>query len=421
MPNVYYSICPFGTGDIKTGSPTLTILDGVATLNVAQTGNIGVGCRITYDASEVAYISQINSATSFDLVTATGETPSDEDIAVTVNSIAHEYASLSAFEAGFTDANHIDDTDLTAAGADVNAYACCYYDHDDQTADTSQIRFFSWTVDATHKLIVFTPQGGTESINNQRHSGKWDANKYKLVTTSSGYIIDTREDFVDYIGLQIEYAGVSTGVFGFIFSSFTTAGTINIGYNIIRQTSSATGCRGIFPGNAGITVAMTVNIYNCYVYDWTLSGTRSNDTDYTVNIFNSTYYNNGTYGIRQSNGTVTVKNCAVFANTDDFIGTMTIDYCASDDGGGSFPVTPSNWSDVFVDYTNGDFHLKSTDTDLIGAGTDDPGSGLYSDDIDGETRTSTWDIGADEYIAVGVNAPTAALQGPLFGALGGPI
>ena len=40
---------------------------------------------------------------------------------------------------------------------------------------------------------------------------------------------------------------------------------------------------------------------------------------------------------------------------------------------------------------------------LIGVGTDDAGLGLYSDDIEGHTRTSTWDIGADEYIAaVGV-------------------
>ena len=57
--NVYYSISPFGTGDIKTGSPTITIAAGVATLSVAQTGNIGQGCRITYDTSKIAIVTLV--------------------------------------------------------------------------------------------------------------------------------------------------------------------------------------------------------------------------------------------------------------------------------------------------------------------------------------------------------------------------
>lgn len=44
------------------------------------------------------------------------------------------------------------------------------------------------------------------------------------------------------------------------------------------------------------------------------------------------------------------------------------------------------------------------DGTLDGAGTDDPGSGLYSDDITQTARTSTWDIGADEYIAAAAAA-----------------
>jgi hypothetical protein len=33
----------------------------------------------------------------------------------------------------------------------------------------------------------------------------------------------------------------------------------------------------------------------------------------------------------------------------------------------------------------------------VGEGTDNPGSGLYSDDIIGTARSSPWDIGAFEY------------------------
>ncbi|MHC4278399.1 MAG: hypothetical protein ACYSTI_13940, partial [Planctomycetota bacterium] len=38
---------------------------------------------------------------------------------------------------------------------------------------------------------------------------------------------------------------------------------------------------------------------------------------------------------------------------------------------------------------------------LIGQGTDTPSGYQLSTDIDGEERTSTWDIGADEYVSAG--------------------
>jgi len=47
VKTVFYSICPEGTGDKKTGSPTVTTSGGVGTFSVEQTANIGVGCRVT--------------------------------------------------------------------------------------------------------------------------------------------------------------------------------------------------------------------------------------------------------------------------------------------------------------------------------------------------------------------------------------
>jgi hypothetical protein len=57
-----------------------------------------------------------------------------------------------------------------------------------------------------------------------------------------------------------------------------------------------------------------------------------------------------------------------------------------------------DWSQDVIDVDNGDFSLVA-DGNCIGNGTDDPSSGLYSDDIIGTARTSTWDIGAFEYVA----------------------
>ena len=108
--NVWYSCSPFGTGDLKTGSPTVTIeTGGKATLSVAQEGNIGQGDRVTYNTSSVAYIAKVVDGSHFYLRTATGGTPSNVS-GQTVNSIAHEYASLSAAIAGASDASHLNGT-----------------------------------------------------------------------------------------------------------------------------------------------------------------------------------------------------------------------------------------------------------------------------------------------------------------------
>ena len=60
---------------------------------------------------------------------------------------------------------------------------------------------------------------------------------------------------------------------------------------------------------------------------------------------------------------------------------------------------------AFADTTAYDFHLHSSDTTAKDAGTDL--SGTFTDDIDGDTRSGTWDIGADESQA------SASRLGPL--------
>ncbi len=50
--DIYYSVGT-STADLKTGSPTIAISGGLATLSVAQTGHLGVGDVIVYGANEV--------------------------------------------------------------------------------------------------------------------------------------------------------------------------------------------------------------------------------------------------------------------------------------------------------------------------------------------------------------------------------
>lgn len=51
---------------------------------------------------------------------------------------------------------------------------------------------------------------------------------------------------------------------------------------------------------------------------------------------------------------------------------------------------------TFVDTNTFDFHLHADDLGARGLGLTAPGGALYGDDIDGQTRTVPWDIGADK-------------------------
>lgn len=369
---VFYSLSLYGTGDIKTGSPTLTISSGVATLTVEQTNNIGVGCCIDFDpnntliyiapnrlgfdsggTTEIEVNTKIEDATSgatglvraievtsgawasgdaagyiyFSKITGTWgddhqinrvKPSSSSDLATvngtlqgnigsgntqfvvkqadgsdaanvgsseTVNSIHHEYASLSAYEAGFTDADHIADTDLT--NADVVAYACCYYDHDDYTADTTALTINFGTIGASNYLHIFTPTGEAESINNQRHSGYWDTNKYRVEHNYTG--ISCAESYTRFEGLQHKFTNASVNSrSGFVFYDYNV-----IWDNIFIGNATSTGAIiGLYAWNTGFT---DIQIYNNIIYDFINDSTSSYALyviiDATNYVYNNTIHN----------------------------------------------------------------------------------------------------------------------------------
>lgn len=133
-------------------------------------------------------------------------------------------------------------------------------------------------------------------------------------------------------------------------------------------------------------------------------------------MLNCTTYAVGAYGyyvFNASAGSVTVITNGISdsAGVKDFYvadldGTETFNYCTSldvtaDDYGGS-----GHQTEVSVDFVNaagGDLHIDSTDTIAKDNGTDL--SGTFDDDIDGDTRSGSWDIGFDEYVAAGPTIP----------------
>lgn len=381
MATVYYSICPYGTANIRTGSPTLTIASGVATFSVAQTGNIGVGCRVTYDSSsKIAYISVMTNSTTATLVTATGGTPADEASAVSCDSIAHEYASIATFEAGFTDANHINNTNLVTATTIVKGP--CYYDHDDGTKDTTAVTFGGYTSDATYKVIIYTPEGGTESINSQRHSGAIDANKYQINATL------TPTGYLDLIGLQQN----TTAQHGYIRAS---SGAVLFSKHI------STGSTAGFPYYHRDGINSTFE--NSIIYSHSTRGLYTYTSYSGTLTVNNTVITKCDRGIQQEAGTVNVTNCAIFNNTTaDWTGTITATYCASDDtktgtGNIDWDAGATDWNANFTDYTTDDYTVKDTGADIYNSGT---ATGMPSDDIIGTSRPQggSYDIGPFEFV-----------------------
>lgn len=152
--------------------------------------------------------------------------------------------------------------------------------------------------------------------------------------------------------------------------------------NGIRQTSVSgivANCLFIDCGSSGIWGdAGTVYVYNCTAVDCVVG-----------------FENDG-------GATCIAKNCVAEGNTTNWSGVWTKTTC-TDDGG----VT-------FVDSLNDDYHLASDDTIAKDQGTDLSADANYAfdDDVDGDTRPISWDIGFDEYTEGGWSNTILGIASP---------
>jgi hypothetical protein len=267
-------------------------------------------------------------------------------------------------------------------------------------ADTTAVSISGYTVSAADNIRI--------TGEDFKHTGKWTtAGQVYRLEVDDAHCISIGENHTEVSYLQIGAGGTTNFRYGINFTG-QTGGTTNIHHNIIRQMDSANQI-GIYLASGGASAATTVNIYNNYIYGFAShAAIRCSDADFTGNLYNNTLAGN-TSGIQRTDGTIITTNNTVFDNSDDFNGTMTIANCASDDGDGTNAQTlnsTSNYANEFTDYAGAvsDVSLVSGSS-CIGNGTDDPGSGLYSDDIIDVLRSSTWDIGAFEFVAAAAGNP----------------
>ncbi len=432
--NVYYSVGQntsdhsIGAGGATcstTGACTMTIAGGAgqATFNYAQTAtNLGVGDQVTFNTSSICYIASKTSTSVWNLVTALGAPCSNVSNA-TVNSIAHAFSSLNNVFNGTpkaSDTNHIATTSLVSADVVLNVPV--YYD---TGPDTTGVNAQSLTTDATHYIRIYTPTSTTAEVNqSQRAAGKWDTTKWYLSPTDNYAINVGSIDFIKLDGLQL--TNVSPTVVNRNILNFLDNGAFNeadLSNSIIKASGDPT------YNQNGINISAAnakVNIWNTILFNFVPN--LSNETGIltsssnSVNIYSSTVIN-ARVGIRQTGGTVVCKNTYAGGGAlSDYFGTITKTTCASRDASGTAGLTGIATSTAtFINVTPGseDYHITSGSA-LKGVGTNTSGDSSplnFTTDIDGQSRGSTWDIGADQYFVPDLTAPNVAWTSPANNAL----
>lgn len=334
-----------------------------------------IGCSICYSAETTYYV--------------------DVDVvggAADGSSLANAYSSLNIAEAARN-------ADITAGNA---VRFLCH--NTNGGTDSTAVRFDGWTTDADSYIKV-------EAAAAYRHAGVWDAAKYHLAVTDDE-VLETREDYVRIVGIQISVTVTANNVGYALYVNVANVGNdIRISNSIVKGTGTGTGhMRGIVVVEANAIV----KIWNCVVCNF-VSASDPGDTDFrgmefscsTADVWNCTV-NECNFGIYQNVGTVTVVNCLNFENADDFVGAITMTYCASDDDHTGDSVTnfvitqtADDYAALVKDADGRDYRVTGAGSELVGTGTDDPGGAIQDDtDIAGNARSSTWDIGAFELVAV---------------------
>jgi len=284
-------------------------------------------------------------------------------------------------------------------------------------ADTASVDVVGFTTDSTHYVRIYTQAAS-------RHTGTWDAAKYRLeVANPAVAVLRIRQEFTRVEGMQVRKSASNANDQMIVYIEAQSAATVYLSDSIIRNV----------PGDAfrapNIWVVdsdVTAYIWNCICYG---------SPDVVSNYASAIMVEGGAAvvysctGIGGFNGfflsvgaTATCKNCYFAENSTDGSaasitenGSFTQVTCAVNDGSTLVDAGLRNIAHDTATFTNvtpgsENYHLP-IGSPLINVGTNTSGESAplnFSTDIDGVTRTGTWDIGADERVTA---APPLTLVG----------
>lgn len=390
-----------------TASTVTTNANGTWTVTFSGTPSLArifKNDKFTDSASKAWKV--LSASDSADKIIVVDSEANDTAPAAGAGTVGRWYASISAWETGRQG-------DLVTRNAIERGLP--YYDG---SADTNQAVIDGWTTDATHYIELFVPLS-------ERHRGVWNTAKYRL-ETSGQTALSIVEDYVRVEGLQVQLTTSSSNNRGIYMPGPYGASTdIRISNNIVKGVLSgaASAAYGIQTAATG-----TYKIWNNIVYDFV----NGANTTYGIrNAGGTTYvYNNvvqNSYiGFQVGTGTFVAKNNIYQSNgisgADGFVGTFdaasnyNISDLASDAPGAN---SKNSTTVTFIDAVNKDFHLQFNDAAAKNAGADLSADAnlAFSTDIDGDTRSGTWDIGADDVGAVLVKVHSIGTAGRDFSTL----
>lgn len=244
----------------------------------------------------------------------------------------------------------------------------------------------------------------------------WTTSAANTITLTGCSIVTS--DYNAVVSLQNDYVNISGGTWGKssgtvkvqVFELNSTAAHVTIEKATIYNASGVTRDSG----NACLQIASVASgvrtIRNNIVYGCKQDGINySTANGETANVYNNTVYGVTGAGIAMAvdanTATWNVKNNLASNNTGG-------DYSISPGGSTTYNHATNLSSDTtspdasfrsktvtFINTGGNNYHLNATDTEAKNLGTDLSGS--FTDDIDGDTRSGSWDIGADEVAAGG--------------------
>ena len=268
-------------------------------------------------------------------------------------------------------------------------------------ADTSDVYQTPWdmTTTATNYLEIIGEQSKLHPNFSLAKSGKYDTTLYRLERTNSHVLYNNLPAHVIWRGLQAKCTANDAGNYNcFRMTNANQVGTGGffevsecIAVGVVSGGSTVYGFQPGVQGAGGIC-----KTWNCIAIDCS-QGFVGAGTGHE--FWNCTAADCVTSGFTEDEACV-LKNCLSKGASVGFIGTFTGSSNNAEDDGNGAPGANSRTAQTFtfVDAANNNFHLASTDTGAKGFGVSDPGSGAFSDDVDGQTRGATWDIGFDQYV-----------------------
>ncbi len=422
----FYSV---GTDNTALYSDTASASAGTLTLNSPAVDKIGVGDEIREGVNRY-YITGRNSATEFTIQNsaANGGTPGDANItfASTAITVFRAFNTLTAAEAGSSNASHLNTANLVTGNFQLNW--TCY----DDAALNDTVVINGYTTGASSYIHIYTPTATNEVGISQRHTGVAGTG-FRLVPVTSTppsliRVLRIQDEHVRVTGIEIDGSSITNGqeLEGVSTSnSLTGASDIRLDKLIVHDIRSEDGGGGDADPIGVHIGGGNVKLSNSIIYDIAQSTAQANADAYgsrTSGVANNVFYHNNTifnikntgntrsaWGIQRSVGTVTAKNNAVLdvestsGGEACFNGAMTQSNNVSSDATAVGPQNQTSYATYFQNITNGseNLHLRNDSNALwgsFGADLDTDPNLPVTEDVDAEARdVSTPDIGADEF------------------------